>query len=56
MAESPVDITRLAGVLNKSKALLDKVDKTMGPSGNGGIYSQNSINESAQPPLPGQVW
>ena len=27
MAESPVDIAQLAGVLNKSKALLDKVDK-----------------------------
>ena len=52
MAESPVDIAQLAGVLNKSKALLDKVDKTMGPSGNGGSYSQQATNESS-PPLPG---
>lgn len=55
MAESPVDITRLAGILNKSKALLDKVDRTMGPSGNGGTYSQSSVTESSNPRLPGNM-
>ncbi len=52
MAEAPVDISRLAGVLNKSKALLDTVETQMGPSGNGGEYSQRGINENRKAPLP----
>tara|TARA_R110001583_G_scaffold49540_3_gene155056 strand:+ start:2933 stop:3538 length:606 start_codon:yes stop_codon:yes gene_type:complete len=52
MAESPVDINQLAGVLNRSKALLDKVDTQMGPSGDGGAYSQKSVNENRSAPLP----
>ena len=52
MAETPVDISRLAGVLNKSKALLDTVETQMGPSGNGGEYSQRGINENRTAPLP----
>ena len=34
MAESPVDINKLASVLNKSKALLDTVDRQFGSSSN----------------------
>ena len=52
MAESPVDINQLAGVLNRSKALLDKVDTQMGPSGDGGSYSQKSVSENRNAPLP----
>ena len=52
MAESPVDINQLAGILNKSKTVLDKVESQMGPSGNGGEYSQKGINEN-RAPLPG---
>ena len=54
MAESPVDINQLAGILNKSKTVLDKVESQMGPSGNGGEYSQKGINENRYTaPLPG---
>ena len=53
MAESPVDINRLAGVLNRSKALLDNVETQMGPSGDGGTYSQKGLGESRRAPLPG---
>ena len=53
MAESPVDINKLAGVLNRSKALLDTVETQMGPSGNGGTYSQQGLSEGKQAPLPG---
>tara|TARA_R110001606_G_scaffold397020_1_gene572388 strand:+ start:2640 stop:3245 length:606 start_codon:yes stop_codon:yes gene_type:complete len=52
MAEVPVDINRLAGVLNRSKALLDSVETQMGPSGDGGTYSQKSISENRSAPLP----
>jgi len=34
MAESPVDINKLAAVLNKSKAVLDKVDSQFGSTSN----------------------
>tara|TARA_R100001443_G_scaffold115389_1_gene133037 strand:- start:367 stop:960 length:594 start_codon:yes stop_codon:yes gene_type:complete len=53
MAERPVDINQLAGILNKSKSVLDKVESQMGPSGNGGEYSRKGISENSQPPLPG---
>jgi|TARA_R110002020_G_scaffold392676_2_gene602967 hypothetical protein len=52
MAEAPVDIRQLAGILGKSKSLLDKVDETFGKSGSGGEYSKSSMNENKQPPLP----
>tara|TARA_R110002020_G_scaffold18011_23_gene63650 strand:- start:998 stop:1582 length:585 start_codon:yes stop_codon:yes gene_type:complete len=52
MAETPVDIRQLAGILGKSKALLDTVETQMGPSGNGGEYSQKSISENKKAPLP----
>jgi hypothetical protein len=54
MAETPVDISQLAGILGKSKSLLDKVDQTFGKSGSGGDYSKEptSINEGSTPPLP----
>ena len=52
MAEAPVDIRQLAGILNKSKNVLDKVESQMGPSGNGGEYSQRGLSEGGQAPLP----
>ena len=61
MAETPVDISQLAGILGKSKSLLDKVDRTFGKSGDGGEHSKNSsssptsVNEGATPPLPGDM-
>ena len=55
MAETPVDISKLAGILNKSKAVLDSVERTMGPSGDGGTYSKQSVRESKNPPMPGNM-
>ena len=52
MAEIPVDIRQLAGILGKSKSVLDKVESQIGPSGDGGSYSQKSINENRSAPLP----
>ena len=55
MAETPVDISQLAGILNKSKAVLDSVERTMGPSGDGGTYSKRSVKEGKNPPMPGDM-
>jgi len=55
MAEAPVDIRQLAGILNKSKSVLDKVESQMGPSGNGGEYSQRGINENNAPLPSGMI-
>ena len=52
MAEIPVDIRQLAGILGKSKSVLDKVESQIGPSGDGGSYSQKSISENRTAPLP----
>tara|TARA_R110000803_G_scaffold47825_9_gene99665 strand:- start:27303 stop:27905 length:603 start_codon:yes stop_codon:yes gene_type:complete len=48
MAETPVDISKLAGILGNSKKLLDKVEVQMGPSGSG----PKGVTEGTVPPMP----